>query len=626
MAPLSLSLFLFILLHHVSPLAALDVHGTYDYGHNVDLFLRKRDINPNDSQNALVEALPYNGSVPLRPELRELQENHEQWTLYILAVGDTLPKRVPTPPQNSKTKVNSNWETGIHGAPFADYGGVKALPGNGGNGYCTHVSNLFPPWHRPYLALYEQTIYKVVQMIAAWYPDDRHDTFQKAAQEFRIPYWDWAVKPPNGTSVFPLAVGGSPKMEVDGPNGKQNISNPLFSYTFKPLDPSIFDEFPFMYWNETKRRPIPLQGINATSDNGWVAETLDKSLPSIQQRLYTLFANTGDYNTWSNEAWIPDGSNSSLDSIESLHDTIHLASGGNFGHMAIIAYSSFDPVFFLHHANVDRLFAMWQVVYNDSWLEPMKAILPTRTINAGDNQTSLTDLTPFYHNATHFWNSDQVRDHKVFGYSYADVVSGNRSDVIAAINRLYTDYSPATIHLEAQRSMSPEGKALGARLQPRSTMESVVRNGTYREWNANINVNKFALRASFAVHLFFGQIPKFLAKWELADNKIGTLGIFAGGQGHEEMSPLQIGGTIPLTSALIGLVTSERLPSLDPEDVGPFLRQNLGLAVMHNNGSAIDLDAVDGLQVSIVSCSVAVPKTNMELTSWGGVDTQFDLY
>lgn len=44
---------------------------------------------------------------------------------------------------------------GIHGAPFADYGGVKALPDNIGNGYCTHVSNLFPPWHRPYLALYE---------------------------------------------------------------------------------------------------------------------------------------------------------------------------------------------------------------------------------------------------------------------------------------------------------------------------------------------------------------------------------------------------------------------------------------------------------------------------------------
>lgn len=83
-----------------------------------------------------------------------------------------------------------------------------------------------------------------MQMIAAWYPDDRRGGFQEAAKNFRIPYWDWAMMPPNGTSVFPLAVGGSPDVEVDGPNGKQNISNPLFSYTFRPLNPSIFEEYP----------------------------------------------------------------------------------------------------------------------------------------------------------------------------------------------------------------------------------------------------------------------------------------------------------------------------------------------------------------------------------------------
>jgi tyrosinase len=32
--------------------------------------------------------------------------------------------------------------------------------------------------------------------------------------------------------------------------------------------------------------------------------------------------------------------------------------------------SGFDPTFWLHHANVDRLFAMWQAVYPESYIVP----------------------------------------------------------------------------------------------------------------------------------------------------------------------------------------------------------------------------------------------------------------
>jgi tyrosinase len=45
--------------------------------------------------------------------------------------------------------------TGIHGRPFVPFDNVLAEPGDENNGYCTHVSILFPTWHRPYLALYE---------------------------------------------------------------------------------------------------------------------------------------------------------------------------------------------------------------------------------------------------------------------------------------------------------------------------------------------------------------------------------------------------------------------------------------------------------------------------------------
>ena len=88
--------------------------------------------------------------------------------------------------------------------------------GSAGNfgGYCTHSSILFPPWyvrsplvgrrlivpcrHRPYLALFEQVLYKHVTDVAASYTDAAKKTqYQAAAQRFRIPY----VYPPLSPST-----------------------------------------------------------------------------------------------------------------------------------------------------------------------------------------------------------------------------------------------------------------------------------------------------------------------------------------------------------------------------------------------------------------------------------------
>ena len=38
------------------------------------------------------------------------------------------------------------------------------------------------------------------------------------------------------------------------------------------------------------------------------------------------------------------------------------------GHMAYVSASAFDPLFFLHHAQTDRLIAMWQILNPDSWI------------------------------------------------------------------------------------------------------------------------------------------------------------------------------------------------------------------------------------------------------------------
>lgn len=82
-------------------------------------------------------------------------------------------------------------------------------------------------------------------MIASWYTDDaERERYQAAAQKFRIPYMDWAVQPPVGESILPLSVGGSAFVNVSGPNGMQQIANPLYTYLFKPLNATMFIEAP----------------------------------------------------------------------------------------------------------------------------------------------------------------------------------------------------------------------------------------------------------------------------------------------------------------------------------------------------------------------------------------------
>ncbi|KAI0402806.1 Di-copper centre-containing protein [Xylaria palmicola] len=614
----------------------------YDYGHSTNLRINKRAF----SQSSVVGSLPLiDGQPQPRLEIRELEEDDDLWSLYILALSWM---------QYTAQDSPFSWYqiAGIHGAPGLTWGNVDPLPGNDNLGYCHHVSILFPTWHRPYLVLYEQTMYNIVQYIASLWPPKELDRVQKAAKRFRIPYWDWAVAPPAGESVLPLSIGGSSIMNISGPNGIQSISNPLFSFAFKPFNGSIFPDAPYNKWNETKRAPHPTTDPNAVSNNSFVAASLDNHLPTYQQRLYNLFANYPNYTHFSNEGWINgNDNNGSYDSIESLHDSVHTIGGGGWGHLAIIAYSAFDPLFFLHHANVDRIFTMWQIIHNDTYVTPTAAVYTSRTQNQGDIEDIQTPLKPFFVNDTAFWTSEMVRSHETFGYTYTDVANKTREEVVAAVNELYTDYSPATIALrhkqrpsfhsnkpvdaqksksEAQRhSHKPKTMAWQHESMRHLPMNAVFKAGSdgksYREWIANIEVKKHAFNSSFLIYLFLGDVPDNTASWQNLDGLVGSLGVFAGHGQPVRGEQGKITGTIPLTSALVHMVADGNVQSLDPVDVKPFLKSALQLRIALVDGARVMENEVDGLRISIVSSMVTVPNTEGELPSWGEVESNLDL-
>lgn len=47
--------------------------------------------------------------------------------------------------------------------------------------------------------------------------------------------------------------------------------------------------------------------------------------------------------------------------LEVAHNNIHYLVGGRHEFsMSTLEWTSYDPLFFLHHSNVDRIFAVWQ--------------------------------------------------------------------------------------------------------------------------------------------------------------------------------------------------------------------------------------------------------------------------
>jgi tyrosinase len=243
----------------------------------------------------------------------------------------------------------------------------------------------------------QQVLWTYAQDIASAYPDDQVDEYQDAALTLRHPYWDWALYP-----ALPDVVTQT-QLSINTPQGLQTVDNPLFAYNFQsdaagngfpaadPVcsrlscpapklsltgvpDGQFLDNGPMVGGTDTvkqsKRRHCSINGkcsyVSGKEDAGR-ALVPDDLLCRILSLTYQLLTAVSNYTTFSC-TW-PGGQTGIANNIEGIHNSIHNSVGG-FGHMAFPETAGFDPVFWLHHAMVDRLVAMWQVLYPDSFIAP----------------------------------------------------------------------------------------------------------------------------------------------------------------------------------------------------------------------------------------------------------------
>ncbi|MCJ1264839.1 hypothetical protein MMC22_004714 [Lobaria immixta] len=561
-----------------------------------------------------------NGAPPPRLEIRKLRQNNAQWNLYLLALNEFYYN------QQESAKTSYYQVAGIHGRPFVTWDNVQF--GNGlGGGYCPHSSTIFPTWHRPYLALYEQILYDIVQTVAKTFNSAE---YTQAAQTFRIPYWDWAADVPAGKHVLPDTISGSPFIQLQVPTGNKVINNPLFRYHFKPLNPNDLPDAPFNTWQYTLRYPDS-QTKNAQSQNSLVVDQVDQSQDSYSQRFMILLEAYPLYKNFSNKAWIPDSSGT-YDSLESLHDQIHGLVGTNGGHMAYLEYAAFDPIFWLHHVNVDRLFACWQAIHPNSYIQSAKTSSGTATIRSGDVLDGNTPLKPFHKDAGGaFWTSSSVRNVGDMGYTYPELQGGSVASTKQSLNKLYSASSGETLKRRGQvnkmtRSIAAFGnsimKAFGRSLP--STYEDDAYD-TYTEWIANIRVAQDALPNTFFVYVLLGDFSTDVACWSYDPNLVGMHTVFNSSPDPTKQHNLIVTGTIPLTKTLRRHAADGKVNLKDEKAVKDYLKANLHWRVTTTEVNVVPRDQVPHLKVSVVSSLVKKAESISEFPIWGEFTVHQDI-
>ncbi|KAK5171504.1 uncharacterized protein LTR77_004649 [Saxophila tyrrhenica] len=583
-------------------------------------------------QSQVVPVTGASGNTQPRLEIRQMQSSKpNQFTLLILAMQQFQAQ--------AQTDATSYYQiSGIHGVPRQDYSGVgQCSTCSGSDGYCTHDSVLFPAWHRAYIALYEQQFLKVVHNIANTWPKTGAKTtrlqMRRAAQTMRWPYWDWAAAPPNGGNNLPDAV-SSATLTINGPTGQQTISNPLYSHTFSDSSKLVYS--PFNKWKSTLRYPTS-DAVDGTSDEASCITNLNNVRPSLQDQIYQLFTTCKDYAHFSNDH-AGSSSTSCSNSLEGIHNTIHTTAGGvpstavkTVGHMFYLAEAAFDPVFWLHHANVDRIFAMWQAINPNAYGASQVAPHNTWTIAKGTTQDANSPLTPFYRDASgsSFWTTTDVQDWTVFKYTYPEFVNsdGSSSAIQSYVKALYGPTATATAGSSKRTAMpsSPEDwlsavkptglPSLPDFLPPGLLSSLSAPNGSTYEYVANIQAPRYALGGSYYIFLFLGSPDsEEPTTWINDDHLVGPMGVLA--QDTMKGANVTVAGSIPITRALTTKIQSGLLGELSQMIVTPFLENALEWRILGPDGTSVDPESIPGFEVSVYASTATDPDDKFCLPEW----------
>ncbi|PVI06884.1 Di-copper centre-containing protein [Periconia macrospinosa] len=518
------------------------------------------------------------GGVQPRMDIRELERNpayKEVWTLFLLAV-----ERLKAVDQQNKTSFYQ--VAGIHGRPVVSWDGLPpwTTSTDAQMGYCPHGGQLFAMWHRPYLMLYEKLLHDQALAIVNEIKDATVKAkWRTAASKLRLPYWDWALKAPAGEHLMPTSIADE-TIPITFPNGTtKSISNPLFKYTFHPLIPSDFalpgEElyYPYDKWKSTLRNPTqPDNDVNAVSNKTEMHLWFDESRDSLARGVYRVMSQWQGWGNFSTAAYTDPRSQTQIGDIESKHGPGHTLFAN--GHMSPSQYTAFDPVFWLHHANVDRYIAIWQAVYPTTWMtRDVQYNQVTFSFDASLPSDGNTPLTPFHSdNKGGFWTSNTVRDTTKLGYTYPELVGNPSNDTIKSRITANWGNTPAAPWRLARRD--EDGK--------RTTTEYIAVVSLVPGFIVEVGIGKTETTRAGAFSTKFSQIKSAMT------------------------------GLIELTPVLDGKAKSGSLVKTDEASVIEYLKSEFSYVIKNERGQEVKPAEVPDLVITVISQVLTVPESDTE--------------
>ncbi|KAH6950229.1 hypothetical protein DER45DRAFT_580235 [Fusarium avenaceum] len=568
--------------------------------------------------------IPYAPGLPCRYEINHFFPSDDpfvkkQWTLMVLALNRFKALEVDE-------KLSYFQIAGIHAYPLQPWDGAAPpkeepketpkLPGaNPYGGYCEHNSITFATWHRPYLLLFEQLVWNhMKEQIEDWNLDPTQAAeWKKAANEWRLPYWDWAGEQETRKNRLPI-IFETENITVyppDTPRGEISVENPFWDFKNPMKDdkgtPRAFGDMPpgKTQWNIPDRvekgkdgEPdviLPWGKSSATSRYGlrsedgvnWTGldgfnniQEANTVLSKFQEGWYPpydqddprrdefkapgtladavnrLFSPqyTDTWETFSSTKWWKESARSISTgylSLEYIHNNAHNLIGGQnakkpdkgsggwgLGHMADVPVSAFDPVFWLHHCNIDRLLAMWQCLNWTTWFNGVRTQGCTEYV---EDKKKDSPLLPFHREKTSdpttgYWTSDDARDWTKLRYQYDDLIP--KPDAIIPGKNVLNE-EKYKIHLrehieEIYPSAQKYWKAIFEKKNRDENKDFFGRTNTRQEtWNdyvINVVYDRYALNgSSYSIQFWLGgdgEHPETTFRDE--ENLIGQVYSFAG--------------------------------------------------------------------------------------------------
>ncbi|KAI9433243.1 hypothetical protein BJY52DRAFT_1132323, partial [Lactarius psammicola] len=310
--------------------------------------------------------------------------------------------------------------------------------------------------------------------------------------------------------------------------------------------------------------------------------------------------------------------------------------------------SGFDPIFFLHHANVDRLLSLWSAINPGVWVTRGPAEGGTFTIAGNAVIDNNTNLTPFWDSQTGYWASSETTTTEKFRYSYPEFnnlpsdPAARREAIANYVNQQYGGSIFSTLRtagpavsLLAQPAAAggaPAAPAPAPAATPATSAPAPAAAGSVHpfasrgaaphttakpehgqegpqvihDWTVRIHFKKYELGESFAVLLFLGEVPADASHWRTCSSFVGAHVAFVNSAADQcancvEQADVVAEGFVHLNTAIAKL---SGLSSFEPSVVTPYLRDNLHWRIQAVRSTAVALDRLPSLEVTVAAIAL----------------------